>query len=184
MRELEKEGLLDGHRETFNSPKVYRLSKLGREQYDVDHYPVSLTSGRIPHYLAISELFLDLRDIGNLHTYIVELREKFISSKGKEWIYSPDAFCVINNKACLFEIQLSERTSKRWKDKWEYAIEFFKNGHYRNASFQMWEGRVIKPRIVVLSNQQHETVLNGTEELQEHVKIHVVRNIEEFKSLI
>lgn len=164
---LESQRLLESQRRAIGQPKVWRLSKKGREQQNIDRRPVSLTSNKIPHYLALADAYQALRrrtDIKLLH-WAVELREPF-KLGSRSLTYCPDAFFTVERDgkrwAYLLEVQQSPLTSNRWAEKWAMATAFFDSDAVTSASFQVAKGHVLRPAIVVLTPQQPETVQGGS----------------------
>lgn len=157
LHQLESQKLVEGKRRAIGEPKVWRLSKKGREQQNVNRFPVALTSNKVNHYITIANVYQDLKRMGELKIWRVELREKF----GKD-VYSPDAFFVLQTakgtKAFLLEVQESPLTTKRWGEKWAVASRFFESDDFKTASFQVIKDKVIRPNVIVISSQQPETV--------------------------
>ena len=141
--------------------KVWRLTKRGREENGDTRSPVAFSSNKVGHYLAIASVYQDLKRIGELKRWNVELREKFGTQK-----YCPDIFAVVVRggaaKAFLIEVQESPLTSTRWGEKWAVASAFFNSEEFKTASFQVVAGKIIQPQIVALSSQQPETVQSST----------------------
>lgn len=157
LHELQTQKLVESRRRAIGESKVWRLSKKGRKQQGINIHPVALNSNKVNHYLAIASVYQELKRLGEVSEWRVELREKF----GKD-VYAPDAFFVLKTqkgtKAFLLEVQSSPMTTKRWGEKWAIASRFFDENHYRSASFQFMEGKSFRPHVVVVSSQQPETV--------------------------
>lgn len=165
LLELEEEKLIEGKRRGMGQAKVWRLSKKGREVTGITRPPVPLTSNKVEHYLAIADTYLELQKLGMVKRWRVELREEFSIGNRKK-LYCPDAFFIlqVGGKAVpvLLEVQRSPLTSTRWGEKWAVASAFMDSPDYPKASFQFIENKIIKPRIVVVSTQQPETVQGGS----------------------
>lgn len=159
LLQLENQKMIEGRRREIGKTKVWRLTKKGRDQFKITRPPVPLSSGKIDHVLAIGDAYLDLIETGKLlpHRWLYELREPMGKRK-----YCADAFFVHDGKPYLLEVQRSPISSKRWAEKWAIASEFFDNDHLTKASFQFWKPRIVKPRIMVLSAQEPDTIRAGT----------------------
>lgn len=160
LLKLEREKVIEGRRRAMGTHKVWRLTKRGREEYGVTRPPTPFTSNKINHFLAITTVYQDLRRMGELKRWQVELRESFGKHK-----YCPDCFFVLVKEgqvyAYLCEVQESPLSSERWKKKWARTEAFFSSPEFNNASFQVIKGRVIRPKILVLSKQQESTIREG-----------------------
>lgn len=158
--ELAKQKLIEGRRREIGKTKVWRLANKGRKLQEVKRHPVPLNSMKIDHYLAISDVWQELRQSDKFATnrWLVELRERM---EGKD-VYAPDAFFVYKGKPYLLEVQRTKISSERWGEKWAKASRFFDEGHYKKASFQFWEGKTIRPEVVVISTQNPTTIQAGT----------------------
>lgn len=165
LTELSTLKLIEGKRRAIGESKVWRLSKKGREQYGVTRQPVALNSPKVNHYLAIATLYQDIQEIGKVYHWTVELREPF-QIGSKKLTYCPDAYCWLKTPkgthAYFIEVQQSPITSNRWGEKWAMATSFMESDAFPVASFQTVEGRVIRPRILVISKQQPETIQGGS----------------------
>lgn len=157
LLKLEQQKIIEGRRRAMGEAKIWRLTKKGREEHNITRQPVSFTSNKVGHYLAIASVYQDLKRIGELKRWAVELRETFGTQK-----YCPDIFTVVVRggvaKAFLIEVQESPLTSTRWGEKWAVASAFFDSEELKTASFQVVPGKIIRPQIVALSSQQPETV--------------------------
>lgn len=165
LTELEDKKLVEGKRRAIGESKIWRLTKRGRDALGCKQKPVSFTSGKLGHYLALTDVYQSLSRMGTLSRWMLELREPF-EIGNRAYTYCPDAFFVFQNeqgkKAFLLEVQTSPITSTRWGEKWAIASSFFESPVYKTASFQYVPNKIIRPRIVVISNQQPDTVQGGS----------------------
>lgn len=139
--------------------KVWRLSKKGRAITNIKRHPRALITNKTDHYLAIGDCYLDLIDLNGSPPYFeVELREAFIYND-KETFFAPDAFFVLHNRAYFLEVSLSRLDQTSWQQKWLKWQHYYKHD-LKNASIQKVKGKVIVPRIVVVSSQLESTVLS------------------------
>lgn len=146
LKEMEEEGLIEGKRR-LDKPKVWRLSKKGREIMKVSKKPVPFTSRKVEHHLAVCHVLLQLRKRGKVSAFEHEPRERYGAPTGSR-MYCPDAYFIFNNRAYLLEVQLSAMSSTQWAHKWSSAQKALER--------VKWEREPTK--IVVLSKQQRETV--------------------------
>lgn len=127
--------------------------------------PFFLGSNKIEHLLAIGDVWFERRP----PIFLVELREQFGAKK-----YCPDAFFVHRGRAYLLELQLYPLSTAKWAEKWAIATEYFDGGHHRKASWQLWPGKVIRPNILVLSQQGVDVIRGGS-----NLPIRIIRDIKE-----
>lgn len=171
LTKLEKEKLLESRRREIGKTKLWRLSKIGREFLKVNRAPLAFTSQKVEHVLGIAEIFLSLFLSGRLRVFKYEPKDEF--NAGKKMIYSPDAFFVLlpervergagkEGGTFLLEYQKSPISSSVWAKKWAIAGAFFDGGFYKGASWQPPGNVKVKPRIVVISKQQKETITAGS----------------------
>lgn len=157
---LEAERIIEGRRREIGKAKVWRLTKKGRDMQGITRPPTPLQSMKTDHILSIGDAYLDLLSSGKLSRWTTELRETYRIGN-KERKYCPDAFFVFEGKPYLLEVQRSPLSVNRWGEKWNVATEFFDGGHYMKASFQLWEGKTIRPRIAVITDQAESQVTAG-----------------------
>lgn len=165
LLELEQEKVIEGKRRGMNESKVWRLSKKGRESMGIVKNPIPFSSNKINHYLGLVDVWQELNRIGTLKHWQVELREKF-NAGSKPKLYAPDAFFIIQLQhgtfAYLLELQQSPLTTLRWGEKWAVTSAFMESAEFKTATFQIIPGKIIKPRLLVLSSQQHDTIQGGS----------------------
>lgn len=177
LRLLEDQKVIEGRSRAIGLPKVWRLTKRGREQLGVTARPISFTSGKMEHWLSITSDYIELSRMGDLTKWEVEPRYKF-KVGNKEMIYSPDAYFTFryNGKryAYFLEHQYSPITSKRWAEKWAVFSQFKDSPDFIKASFQTSadKGIRITPRIMVISSQLPETVQGGS-----NLKLYLAKDI-------
>lgn len=142
LKRMETDGLIEGRRR-LDKPKVWRLSKRGREAQHIAKRPVPFTSRKIDHHLAVGDVLLHLRTYGKLTRFDVE--PQFDAGATK---YYPDAYFVFNDRAYLLEVQTSPMSSTQWDCKWQVARNSLKKVR--------WEKDPVK--IITISRQQKGTV--------------------------
>lgn len=120
-----------------------------------------LNSMKIDHALAIGDVWLDMVLGGGLKYFVYEPKDEFNPGTGRR-VYCPDAFFIHGGTAYLLEVQRSPLSTKRWAEKWAVASQYFDGGYYKSASWQVAQGRIIKPSIVVLSTQSPQVITAGT----------------------
>jgi hypothetical protein len=175
---LEDEKLIEGKSRAIGLPKVWRLTKRGREKMAVTSKPVSFTSGKIEHWLSIANDWVALSRMGVLEKWTVEPRYPFKVDK-KELVYAPDAYFWFRvnggkRRAYFLEHQDSPLTAKRWAEKWAVLSHFRDSPAYHKAAFQVSldQGVTIKPHVIVISSQQPETVQGGS-----NLKLFLARDV-------
>lgn len=137
---------------------MWRLSSIGRKHLGITKPPIYLHSPKVEHILGVASIYIDLMLSGRLAYFKYEPQDKFYC--GKELVYAPDAFFILKEPyaSYVLEYQRSPLSSNRWAAKWAIASAFMDGGYYEKASWQVKKGFVIKPKIVVVSGQQVETV--------------------------
>lgn len=168
-RELVELKLIEGRRREIGKTKVWRLSKRGRDFCGVTYAPPHLNGLKVAHNLEVAEILIQLSRWGRVGKWVTEPRHKF----GKK-MHSPDAFFVYGGKAYLLEVQRSAISTARWGEKWAISSEYFEGGFYKDAPWQFWEGKTIRPMILVVTDTSEEKVRAGS-----RLQMMVVRDIME-----
>lgn len=182
LMELEKEERLveSRHREKYKT-KLYRLTKIGREQMGVPkkRRVVPWNHRNLDHFLTLGNLMIFLKQNGKLHEFEVEPQYPYTDAKGKEKVYPPDVFYIFNKKPYLLECQLSPMSSRKWANKHRIRNEYFAGGHYLRAPFQQRYKKPVTPPLVIWSRRQMEhTITSGSEG-----SVFVVRDLPDFLKL-
>lgn len=158
LKELEAEKMIEGRR-MGDMTKVWRLSRRGRTELEIQRRSIPLGSMKLNHYLAIADLYVILSD--KLKYFEVELREQY-ERLGKIKTYSPDALFVYDRGIYIAEVQLKRLSRKEWARKWSKANEFFNERYFEEASWQRWRrGDNIKPQFLCVSEQDPGIVMEG-----------------------
>lgn len=123
--------------------------------------PLPLNSLKIEHSLAIADVWLTLVKTGNLQYFKYEPIDPFTTA-GRQKVYAPDSFFIYKNKAYVLEVQLSPLSTIRWGEKWAIATAFFDEGHYKKATWQVVKGHLIRPEILVISQQSDDVIQGGS----------------------
>ncbi|WP_062105198.1 hypothetical protein [Bacillus niameyensis] len=122
--------LREGHisRSTTFIPYVYFGSEVQMKR----------DSAKIGHFLAILEVYKEIRRLGQLDTFLVE--PKF----GKKGMAEPDIYCEYRKTPFFIEVQKSIYSEKQMQDKLNRYVDLF-------------ESKVINPfpRILILSEQRY-----------------------------
>ncbi|HJV46727.1 MAG TPA: hypothetical protein VJ824_13510 [Bacillota bacterium] len=161
MVDLQGNKLVEGQRRSVGNTKLWRLTKKGRELMGVKWKPRPFNTPTIDHILGIGNILFELSQIGNVFDFTFELREPFVSL-GREWKFSSDAFFGFNGRAYLLEYQISPLTSERWAEKWKTYNQYLGTSAFHQAFWnEHVKGSIILPRIIVVTNQQIETVKSG-----------------------
>jgi hypothetical protein len=122
--------------------------------------PLPFKCPKVEHVLGIGDIFQELLETGKVRYFKYEPRDDFHS--GRSMVYAPDAFLVFDNKPYLLEYQKTPLSSNRWAQKWAVADAFFSGDAYKSASWQNKGAVKFKPRILVISSQEPETVTAGS----------------------
>lgn len=124
--------LRDGHiqRSTAFTPYVYFGPDVSMKQ----------TSAKIPHFLAILDVYKELKALGALESFMVE--PKFGGKK--DGYAEPDIYCLFRNTPFFIEVQRTVYSTKQMNEKME---------RYR----RLHDGDLFEqfPRVLILSDQRY-----------------------------
>lgn len=168
LKKLEEEHVLESFPRGFK-PSLYRLSKQTKQTLGDTSYQTPFTK-RIDHRLYLAEILLHLSYYHIPPKFYAETRQEF-EWRNQSYKYSPDIICTWLGHWWTIEAQRSPMESKKWARKWEVHKAFWESGAYKKADWQ--PDKLVKPRLVVISNQQADTVTTGCGKLE----IQVVRTI-------
>ncbi len=149
LAELSIRKMVEGRLVKFGLPKVWRLTKMGREILQLSFTPVPF-SHNPDHWQSIIDFYCALSDVEKPLIFLPEYRERCDDS-----LFAPDAFYVHQGRAFFLEMQLTQLTSKNWRKKWQVYEAYYASIATRN--FQT-ATRPVKPSIIVVSNQMPETI--------------------------
>jgi hypothetical protein len=162
IQPLIDEKLLESKERVLKKPKgfephLFRLTKKGREHMEVDYPPIPFSNSRVPHWLLIGDVYLDMCELEQPFKFLPEQR----LNGGR---FNPDIFAIWLGRAMWIEVQgpKSPLTSKQWAKKWSRYNEYINQKLYRNESWQP-DTKKVKPRVVVISRQMPETIQSGAD---------------------
>lgn len=179
LKEMERLKWVEGYDRRVGESKIWRMSLKGKKEFGITKRAVPFTVRNIAHHLALTECYLDLREMENGSWIKGELREEFINRVGKGRKYCPDAFFLYQNQPYFLELQRSYLSRMNWGEKWKIANEFFGEGHAATCSVAPYfEGQTAIP-IVVVTDQREEVVKSGAD-----VPLIIVKNFKDFPNSI
>lgn len=123
--------LRDGHiqRSTTFTPYVY----FGAEN------TIKKDSAKIGHFLAILNVYKELRQLGNIETFMVEPKY------GKKGTAEPDIFCQYRQTNFFIEVQRTIYSEKQMNEKLDRYVDLYNSG-IMNQPF---------PHLLILSEQRY-----------------------------
>jgi hypothetical protein len=123
--------LRDGHiqRSTTFTPYVY----FGAEN------TIKKDSAKIGHFLAILNVYKELRQLGNIETFMVEPKY------GKKGTAEPDIFCQFRQTNFFIEVQRTIYSEKQMNEKLDRYVDLYNSG-IMNQPF---------PHLLILSEQRY-----------------------------
>jgi hypothetical protein len=96
-------------------------------------------SAKIGHFLAILEVYKEMRKLGKLETFLVEPK---YGSKG---VAEPDIFAMYRNTPFFIEVQKTVYSEKQMNEKLQRYVDFYNTG-IMSKPF---------PRVLILSDQRY-----------------------------
>jgi hypothetical protein len=154
FRVMDRDSIAEIHFSNVKEPKkaannvLLRLLRDGQIQRSTAFVPyvyfgpdvnIKQNSAKIGHFLAIVEVFKELRNLGSLDTFLVE--PKF----GKKGCAEPDIFCKYRKTNFFVEVQRTLYSEKQMNEKLERYIDLYNTGNMA-APF---------PHILILSDQRY-----------------------------
>jgi hypothetical protein len=113
------------------------------------------------HYLGLTDIYVELQKTGKLKYFETELRERFTHDH-TDYVFAPDALFIWNKGIYLCELQYARLSQKQWAEKWRSYNTFFDYRYYEKASWQKFgKGKMLKPEIIVVSQQNPDIIVNG-----------------------
>lgn len=96
-------------------------------------------SAKIRHFLAILDVYKELKQLGSLETFLVE--PKF----GKKGCAEPDIFCKFRKTFFFVEVQRTIYSDKQMKEKLNRYVDLYNNGNMSKPF----------PHVLILSDQRY-----------------------------
>ena len=133
---LHREGYIQ--RSTAFVPYVYFGQDVGMKK----------NSAKIGHFLAILEVYKEMKQLGELETFLVEPKY------GNKGTAEPDVFCIIRKTPFFLEVQKSIYSEKQMKDKMDRYLDLFNSRIIENEPWQPIDKKVF-PQFLILSDQRY-----------------------------
>lgn len=134
------------------------------------YFPANTTikkqSQKIDHFLAIVQIYRDLRRSGKLRQFDVEPKY------GKKGTVEPDIFAIWNGSPWFIEVQRSIYGEKTMQAKLKRYEQFHREGKWRRFTWQP-KGKEIFPHVWIIGEKQYDTSMA-------RFKVFQSRNVEEF----
>lgn len=96
-------------------------------------------SAKIRHFLAILDVYKELKQLGSLETFLVE--PKF----GKKGCVEPDIFCKFRKTFFFVEVQRTVYSDKQMKEKLDRYVDLYNSGNMTKPF----------PHVLILSDQMY-----------------------------
>lgn len=129
----------DGHiqRSTHFVPYVYFGSDVTMKK----------NSQKINHYLAILEVYKEIKRYDNIRTFQVELKY----SKG---MCEPDIFCIFKGSPFFIEVQKTIYSEKQMSEKLSRYVDLYTSGIISSETWQKPDRKVF-PHVLIISDQRY-----------------------------
>ncbi|MFM1655531.1 hypothetical protein ACI7RC_26055 [Brevibacillus sp. B_LB10_24] len=114
--------------------------------YAVKPSPLRKDSQKVPHYLAIAGVYREMLRIGPPRIFQVE-------PKYGKGLPEPDIFTIWAGRAFWIEVQRNVFSAQVWQGKFQRYINFFRNGRWREESWQPKDKKVF-PYVLILSSNR------------------------------
>jgi hypothetical protein len=163
FRVMDRDSIAELHFKGLKNPKyaanniLLRLHREGYIQRSTAFIPyvyfgpeVSMkkNSAKIGHFLAILEVYKELKRLGELETFLVEPK---YSSKGTA---EPDIFCIYRKTPFFIEVQKSIYSEKQMNDKLNRYLDLYNSEVIYKEYWQPGKTKVF-PHILILSEQRY-----------------------------
>ncbi len=155
LTSLAKQKLVEGEIIKLGRPKIWRLTKKGRDRLGISFVSLPFLTRQTNHRLAITDYYIHLCLTEKPLFFIHEYREPMENGS----IFSPDAFFVWQRKAYFLEIQLTPISSVNWRKKWQVYERFYR--YIEKRTFQKAK-LPVAPIVHVASKQTRETIGSPT----------------------
>lgn len=126
-------------------PYLWRLTDKEKRRRGLKYRNVGATA-HTEHWLAIGDSWCELVENG--------LRPRIWFTEGKD-IGRFDVFTMIQNKPFMMEIQLSDLSSKEWKEKWRRRIHWMQQKRWKEDE---WSKRFCgePPKVILVTSHKME----------------------------
>lgn len=123
-------------------------------------------SNKIDHFLAITNVYIELMKRGKVKIFEVEPRYA-------EADVRPDIFTIFKGAPLYIEVQNSVYSSRVMQKKIDLYREYYNSGEYKSLSWQPKSKEAIFPYILLISQTKYNVKANG-------IDVHQFRDIQEF----
>jgi hypothetical protein len=154
FRVMDRDSIAEIHFAGLKNPKfaannvLLRLLRDGRIQRSTAFVPyvyfgpetqIKKQSQKIGHFLAILNVYKEMRKLGKLETFLVEPK---YGSKG---VAEPDIFAMYRNTPFFIEVQKTVYSEKQMNEKLQRYVDFYNTGIMAKPF----------PRVLILSDQRY-----------------------------
>ncbi|WP_423410237.1 hypothetical protein AABM38_10050 [Heyndrickxia sp. MSNUG] len=84
--------------------------------------PIKKTSQKVGHFLAILDVYKELRKLGDLGTFMVEPKY------GKKGVAEPDVYCQYRRTGFFVEVQRTVYSEKQMREKLDRYVDLYNSG--------------------------------------------------------
>ncbi len=153
FRVMDRDSIAELHFSKLKNPQfaannvLLRLLREGHIQRSIAFVPycyfgpdvnMKQNSAKIGHFLAILQVYKDMKKLGQLETFLVEPKY------GKKGAAEPDIYCVFRKTPFFVEVQKTIYSEKQMNDKVERYVDLYESGVLEN-----------KPHVLILSEQRY-----------------------------
>jgi hypothetical protein len=154
FRVMDRDSIAELHFSNLKNPKyaannvLLRLLRDGQIQRSTAFVPyvyfgpdvsIKKNSAKIGHFLAILNVYKEIRKLGHLETFLVEPK---YGSKG---VAEPDIFCMFRKTGFFIEVQKTVYSEKQMSDKLARYVDLFNAGIMAKPF----------PHVLILSEQRY-----------------------------
>jgi hypothetical protein len=154
FRVMDRDSIAELHFAGLKNPKLaannvlLRLLRDGQIQRSTAFVPycyfgpetqMKKNSAKIGHFLAILNVYKEMRKLGKLESFLVEPK---YGSKG---VAEPDIFAMYRNTPFFIEVQKTVYSEKQMNDKLQRYVDFYNTGIMANPF----------PHVLILSDQRY-----------------------------
>lgn len=163
FRVMDRDSIADIHFQGLKRPKyaanniLLRLVREGHVERSTAFVPyvyfpsdskMKKDSAKVGHFLAIVEVYKEIRKLGALESFIVEPK---YGSKG---IVEPDIFCVFRKTPFFIEVQKSVYSEKQMSDKLNRYLDLYNRQLLHSEPWQRSDRKVF-PHVLILSDHRY-----------------------------
>jgi hypothetical protein len=109
-------------------------------------------SAKMGHFLAIVQVYKEIRKLGALETFLVE--PKYGVDGRIKGNVEPDIFCIFRKTPFFIEVQKSVYSEKQMSDKISRYADLYLNNSLHNEPWQPSDKKIF-PHVLILSDQRY-----------------------------